>query len=214
MLYFSATVETAVTVQKSQQGPVQGVTVTTGLLGLAHSGRMESLPCTHLKHDIQTMREIEKTWGLSTTQSNEAANRALSSRCPQNVKFSKSITARLGSAILTCNDSPGDAQRKISHRLGLPMSRGQKRYHAAEQKRNTYSQGHSRSPSTQTRHLQQDAKMRRDKLKRRQQTQLPSDYKKHQLDDSSSSSDSIPDGESPEKRLHRSVRRDHKYHCL
>ncbi|WP_419584135.1 hypothetical protein, partial [Thiolapillus sp.] len=69
---------------------------------------------------------IEKTWGLSTTQSNEAANRALSSRCPQNVKFSKSITARLGSAILTWNNGPGDAQRKISHRLGLPMSRGRR----------------------------------------------------------------------------------------
>ncbi|WP_419582121.1 hypothetical protein, partial [Thiolapillus sp.] len=121
---------------------------------------------------------IEKTWGLSTTQSNEAANRALSSRCPQNVKFSKSITsksitARVGSAILTCNNGPGDAQRKISHRLGLPMSRGQKRYHAAEEKRNTYSQRHRRSPSTQTRRLQQDAKTRRDKLKRRQQAQLP-----------------------------------------
>ena len=157
---------------------------------------------------------IEKTWGLSTTQSNEAANRALSSRSPQNVKFSKSITARVGSAILTCNNGPGDAQRRISHRLGLPMSRGQKRYHAAEQKRNTYSQRHRRSPSTQTCRLQQDAKTRRDKLKRRQQAQLPSDYKKHQLDDSSSSSDSIHDGESPEKRLRRSVRRDHKYHCL
>ena len=157
---------------------------------------------------------IEKTWGLSTTQSNEAANRDLSSRCPQNVKFSKSITARVGSAILTCNNGPENAQRKISHRVVLPMNRGQKRYHAAEQKRNTYSQGHSRSPSTQTRRLQQDAKTRRDKVKRRQQAQLPSDYKKHQLDDSSSSSDSIPDGESPEKRLRRSVRRDHKYHCL
>ena len=76
MLYFSATVETAVTVQKSQQEPVQGVTVTTGLLGLPHSGRMASLPCTHLKH-TETVREIllivlgdegiEKTWGLSTT---------------------------------------------------------------------------------------------------------------------------------------------------
>ena len=166
MLYFSATLETAVTVQKSQQEPVQGVTVTTGLLGLAHSGNLASLPCTHLKH-IQTMPEIllivlgdegiEKTWGLSTTQSNEAANRALSSRCPQNVIFSKSITARVGSSILTWNNSPGDAEREISHRLALPMSRGQKRYHAAEQKRNTYSQGHRRSPSTQTHQLQQDA---------------------------------------------------------
>ena len=157
---------------------------------------------------------IEKTWGLSTTQSNEAANRALSSRCPKNVKFSELITARVGSAILTWNNGPGDAQRKISHRLALPMSRGQKRYHAAEQKRNTYSQRHKRRPSTQTRRFQQNAKMRRDKLKRRQQAQLPSDYKKHQLDDSSSSSDSIPHGESPEKRLRRSVHRDHKYHCL
>ena len=95
---------------------------------------------------------IEKTdLGLSTTQSNEAANRALSSRCPQNVKLSKSITARVGSAVLTLNNGPGNAQRKISHRLGLPMSRVQKRYHAAEQKRNTYSQRHRRSPSTQTR---------------------------------------------------------------
>ena len=151
---------------------------------------------------------IEKTWGLSTTQSNEAANRALSSRCPKNVKFSESITARVGSAILTWNNGPGDAQRKISHRLALPMSRGQKRY-AAEHKRNTYSQRHKRRPSTQTRRFQQNAKMRRDKLKRRQQAQLPSDYKKHQLDDSSSSSDSIPHGESPEKRLRRSVHRDH-----
>ena len=166
--------------------------------------------------DIQTIQEIllivfgdegiEKSWGLSTTQSNEAANRALSSKCPQNVKFSKSITARVGSAILTWNNGPGDAERKISHRLVLPMSRGQKRYHAAEQKRNTYSQRHRRSPSKQTRRLQQDAKMHRDNLKRRQQAQLPSDYKKHQLDDGSSSSDSIPDGESPEKRLRRSVR--------
>ena len=72
------------------------------------------------------------------------------------------------------------------------MSRGQKRY-AAEQKRNTYSQRHRRSPSIQTRRMQQNAKMHRDKLKRRQQAQLPSDYKKHQTDDSSSSSDSIPD---------------------
>ena len=95
MLYFSATVETAVTVQKSQQEePVQGVT--TGLLGLAHSVRMASplsengITALHLSEtDIQTMAEIllivlgdegiEKTWGLSTTQSNEAANRALSS---------------------------------------------------------------------------------------------------------------------------------------
>ena len=94
--------------------------------------------------DIQTMREIllivlgdegiEKTGGLSTTQANEAANRALSSRRPKHVKFSKSITARVGSAKLTCNNGPGSAQRKISHRVGLPMSRGQKRYHAAEQK--------------------------------------------------------------------------------
>ena len=157
---------------------------------------------------------IEKTLGLSTTQSNEKANRALSSRCPKNVKFSESITARVGSAILTWNNSPGDAQRKISHRLGLPMSKRQKKYQAAEQKRDTQSQRHRRSPSTQTRRLQQDTKTCRDKLKRRQQAQLPSDYKKHHLDDSSSSSDSIPDGESPEKRLHRSVRPDHKYHCL
>ena len=56
--------------------------------------------------------------------------------------------------------------------------------------------------------------MHRDNLKRRQQAQLPSDYKKHQLDDSSSSSDSIPNGERSEKRLRRSVRQDHKYHCL
>ena len=104
---------------------------------------------------------IEKTWGFSTTQSNEAANRALSSKCPKNVKFSKSVTARVGSAILTLNNGPWDAQRKISHRLGLPMSRGQKRYHAAEQKRNTYCQRHRRSPSTQPRRLQQDAKTRR-----------------------------------------------------
>ncbi|WP_419612524.1 hypothetical protein, partial [Thiolapillus sp.] len=138
---------------------------------------------------------------MSTTQSNEAANRDLSSRCPKNVKFSKSITARVGSSILTWNNGPGDAERKISHRLVLPMSRGQKRYHAAEQKSNTYSQRHRRSPSTQTHRLQQDAKTRGDKVKRRQQAQLPLVYKKHQLDDSSSSSDSIPDGESPEKRL-------------
>ena len=116
----------------------------------SRSLRQNGITALHpFETDIQTMPEIllvvlgdegiEKTWGLSTTQSNEAANRALSSRCPKNVKFSKSITARLGSAILTCNDSPGDAQRKKSHRLGLPMSRGQKRYHAAEQKRNTYS---------------------------------------------------------------------------
>ena len=57
MLYFSATVESAVTVKKSQQEPVQGVTVTTGLLGIAHSGRMASLPCTHLK---QTYRQCRK----------------------------------------------------------------------------------------------------------------------------------------------------------
>ena len=57
MLYFSATVETALTVRKSQQEPVQGVTVTTGLLGLAHSRRMASLPCTHLK---QTYRQCKK----------------------------------------------------------------------------------------------------------------------------------------------------------
>ena len=139
---------------------------------------------------------------------------ALSSRCPKNVKFSELIMARVGSAILTWNNGPGDAQRKISHRLALQMSRGQKRYHAAEHKRNTYSQRHKRRPSTQTRRFQQNAKMRRDKLKRRQQAQLPSDYKKHQLDDSSSSSDSIPHGESPEKRMHHSVRRGHKYHCL
>ena len=55
----------------------------------------------------------------------------------QNVKYSKSVTARIGSAILTWNNSPGDAERKISHRVVLPMNRGQKRYHAAEQKRNT-----------------------------------------------------------------------------
>ena len=158
---------------------------------------------------------IEKTWGFSTIQANEAANRALSSRCSQNVKLFKSMTARVGSAILTGNNGPGDAQRKISHRLGLTMSRGQKSYHAVEQKGNTYSQRHRRSPSTQTRlGLQQDAKMRRDKLKWRRQAQLPSDYKKHHLDDSSSSSDSIPHGESPEKRLHSAVHRDHKYHCL
>ena len=76
MLHFSAMVETAVTVWKSQQEPDQGVMVTTGLLGLAHSGRMTSLPCTHLKH-TETVQEIllivlgdegtEKTWGLSTT---------------------------------------------------------------------------------------------------------------------------------------------------
>ena len=157
---------------------------------------------------------IVKTWGLSTTQSNEAANRALSSRCPQNVKFSKSITARVGSSMLTWNNGSGNAERKISHRVVLPLSRGQKRYHAAEQKRNTYSQRHRRSPSTQTCQLQQVAKTRRDKVKRRQQAQLPSNYKKLQLDDSSSSSDSIPDGESPEKRLRGSVHQDHKYHCL
>ena len=73
--------------------------------------------------DIQTMPEIllivlgdegiEKTWGLSTTQANEAANRALSSRCLKNVKFSKSITAKVGSAILTWNNGPWDAERKI-----------------------------------------------------------------------------------------------------
>ena len=154
---------------------------------------------------------IEKTWGLSTTQPNEAANRALSARCPKNVKFSKSITARVGSAILTWHNGPGVAQRKISHRLGLPMSRGQKRYHAVEQKRNTYSQRHRRSPSTQTRRLQQDAKMRWDKLKRRRQIQLPWDHKKHRLDDSSSR---IPDGESPEKRLHCSVHWNHEYYYL
>ena len=94
---------------------------------------------------------------MSTAQANKAANRTLSSKCPQYVKVSKSITARVGSAILTWNNGPGDAQRKRSHRLGLPMSRGQKRYHAAEQKRNTYSQRHRRSPSTQTRRLQQNA---------------------------------------------------------
>ena len=76
---------------------------------------------------------------------------------------------------------PGDVQRKISHRLGAANEQGQKRYHAAEQKRNTYSQRHRRSPSTQTRRLQQDAKTCRDKLERRRQAQLPSDYKKHQL---------------------------------
>ena len=65
---------------------------------------------------------IEKTWGLSTTQANEATNRALSSRCLKNVKFSKSITAKVGSAILTWNNGPGNAQKKISHRLGLPMT--------------------------------------------------------------------------------------------
>ena len=119
----------------------------------------------------------------------------------QNVKFSQSITAMVGSALWTWNNGPGDAQRKISHRLGLPMSKRQKKYHAAEQKRDKY----RHRTSTQTRQLQQDAKMCRDKLKRKRQAQLPSDYKKNQLDDSSSSSDSIPDGESPEKRLHRSV---------
>ena len=77
--------KTAETVWKSQQEPVQGVTVTTGLLGLAALHPSET--------DIQTMREIllivlgdegiEKTWGLSTIQANEAANRALSSRCPK-----------------------------------------------------------------------------------------------------------------------------------
>ena len=72
--------------------------------------------------DIQTMPQIllivledggiEKTQGLSTTQANEAANRALSSRCPQTVKFSKSITATVGSAILTWNNGPGNAQKR------------------------------------------------------------------------------------------------------
>ena len=81
--------------------------------------------------------DIEKTLGLSATQANEAANKALSSGCPQNVKFFQSITARVGTAILTCNNGPGDAQRKINHRLGLPVSRGQKRYNATEQRRNT-----------------------------------------------------------------------------
>ena len=89
---------------------------------------------------------IEKAWGFSTIQANEAANRALSSRCPKNVRFSKSITARVGSAILTCNNGPGDAQRKISHRLGLPVSRGQKRCHAAEQKRNMIVRGTGGTP--------------------------------------------------------------------
>ena len=111
------------------------------------------------------MRALKRL-GVRTPQANEAANRALSSRCPQNVKFSKSVTARVGSAILTWNNGPGDAQRKISHRLGLPMSRGQKTYHAAEQKRNTYSQRHRRSASTQTQRLQQDAKTRGDKCSR------------------------------------------------
>ena len=160
---------------------------------------------------------IEKTWGLSTTQRNEAANRALSSRCSQNVKFSKSITARVGSAILTWNNGPGDAQKKISHRLGLPMTEwagGRRDMHLNRRKTHVYRQRHRRSPSTQTRRLQQDAKMRRDKLKWKWQAQLPSDYKKHQLDDSSSSSDSIPNGGCPEKRLRHSVHWDHKYHCL
>ena len=76
--------------------------------------------------DIQTMREIllivlgdkgiEKTLGLSTTQANEAANRALSQRCPQNVKVSTSAAAKVCSAILTLNNGPGDAHRKTSHR--------------------------------------------------------------------------------------------------
>ena len=118
MLYFGTMVETAVTVRKSQHELVQTVTVTTGLLGLAHSGRIESLPCTHLKH---TYRQCEKFCGLFL---GIRAWKRLGVCCPQNVKFSKSITARVCSAILTWNNGPWDAERKIGLiRLGLAKFR-------------------------------------------------------------------------------------------
>ncbi|WP_419588906.1 hypothetical protein [Thiolapillus sp.] len=172
--------------------------------------------------DLQTMRDIlmvvlgdeaiEKTWGLSTTQANEAANRALSARCPKNVKFSKSLPARVGTGILTWNNGPGVAQRKISQRLGLPRSDGQLTFDATEQKKHMDSKKRTRSPLLRARRLQTDAKTRQHRLDRKRQMQLPSeysDYRKHQLDETS-----CADEEPAEKRLRRSVRLEHKYDCL
>ena len=99
------------TVQKSQQEPVPGGYGDNWFVR-SRSLRKNGITAFHPSEtDIQTMPQIllivledegiEKTRGLSTTQANEAANRALSSRRPKHVKFSKSITARVGSATLT-----------------------------------------------------------------------------------------------------------------
>ena len=75
MLCFSATVETAVTVQKSQQEPVQGGDSDNWFVR-SRSLRQNGITALHPSEtDIQTIRKIllivlgdegiEKTWGLS-----------------------------------------------------------------------------------------------------------------------------------------------------
>ena len=84
MLYFSATVETAVTVQKKSGGTCAGGDSDNWFVR-SHSLRENGITVLHPSEtDRQTMPEIlmivlgdegiEKTRGLSTTQANEATN--------------------------------------------------------------------------------------------------------------------------------------------
>ena len=120
------------------------------------------------------MKQLKKPWGLSATRANEAANRAVCARCPQNVKFSKPLPARVGTGILTGNNGPGVAQRKISQRLGLPRSDGQLTFYATEQKKHMDSKKCTRSPLLPAGRLQTDAKTPQHRLDRKWQLQLPS----------------------------------------
>ena len=109
-LYFSATMETAVTVHKNQQEPSHGGDNGNWFVR-SRSLRENGITALHPSEtDIQKLWEIllpvlgdegiEQTW-QKATQAKEAANRALDSRCPKHVKFSRPVTARVGSAILT-----------------------------------------------------------------------------------------------------------------
>ena len=170
--------------------------------------------------DVQQIRDIlyvvlreegiEKTKFMSSTQLNEAANRALSVTCPKNVKFSRNLEARKTRAISKWNNGPGLATMKQNEHLGLPVSKGQQQFLQTQQKEHNMNQTYQRKHTTQARRHRRDSKLRQEKAARKRKC---SDYYKHQLDDSTDEdNDNDNNGRATKKTVPRhSARLDHSY---
>lgn len=167
--------------------------------------------------DVQQIRDIlnivlgeegiEKTKFMTNTQLNEAANRALSATLPKNIKFSRNLEARKARAILKWNNGPGVATAKQNVHLGLPTSQGQRQYLQRQQQEHDMMRRRVRNANVQARRHKRDSKLRLERVARMKTR--GSDYRKHQLDDSTDEEDS--DDAAKQTQPRRSARLDHCY---
>ena len=136
---------------------------------------------------------LKKTEQLTTTNINEAFNRALSATLPKNVKFSTSFHGRLSMACLKFNHGPGTAHRIACETLKLPMSPAQKQFQNIQDKKRLYHQHYFKNKQFKIRRKKADQRVRN--LYRERKTETKADtmeYSHNQLDPMQTSEKASP----------------------